>query len=52
MQNFKTGIKQNWKFRLEKDYRSSKTEKSYSTINSQKQVQKEQELLNLQEKQP
>ncbi|EAL0007351.1 DNA primase, partial [Campylobacter upsaliensis] len=50
MQNFKTGIKENWKFRLEKDYRSSKTEKSYSTINSQKQVQKEQELLNLQEK--
>lgn len=50
MQNFKTGIKENWKFRLEKDYQSSKTEKSYSTINSQKQVQKEQELLNLQEK--
>ena len=50
MQNFKTGIKQNWKFQLEKNYQSSKTEKSYSAINSQKQVQKEQELLNLQEK--
>lgn len=50
MQNFKTGIKENWKFRLEKDYQSSKTNKSYFAINSQKQVQKEQELLNLQEK--
>lgn len=50
MQNFKTGIKENWKFRLEKDYQSSKTEKPYSAINSQKQTQKEQELLNLQEK--